>query len=137
MIRVLLFLASVALIAFGVVWIADRPGNIAITWQGYRIETTITVAAAAIASLVVWAVTVWAIFRNIRRTPDLVTRLINQRRGVRGYLAVSRGLIAVGAGDARAARKAAEEAQRIAPNEPLALLLNAQNAQLAGNRAEA
>ena len=71
------------------------------------------------------------------RSPDLISTLMSQRRGVRGYLAVSRGLIAVGAGDARAARKAAEEALRIAPNEPLALLLNAQNAQLAGNRAEA
>ena len=34
MIRVLLFLALVALLAFGVVWFADRPGEVAITWQG-------------------------------------------------------------------------------------------------------
>ena len=47
MIRVLLFLALVALLAFGVVWIADRPGDVAITWQGYRIETSVMVAAVA------------------------------------------------------------------------------------------
>src|SRR4051812_26733893 len=121
MIRVLLFLVLVALIAVGVVWIADRPGDIAITWQGYRIETTIMVAAAIIGAVIVAAVMLWAIIRNILRTPDLISALMSQRRGVRGYLAVSRGLIAVGAGDARAARKAAEEALRIAPNEPLAL----------------
>jgi HemY protein len=63
--------------------------------------------------------------------------VLSQRRGVRGYLALSRGLIAVGAGDSRTARKAAEEAERIAPGEPLALLLNAQCAQLAGDRAGA
>ena len=34
MIRVLLFLALVALMAFGVVWFADRPGDVAIVWQG-------------------------------------------------------------------------------------------------------
>ena len=34
MIRVILFLALVALLALGVVWIADRPGDVAITWQG-------------------------------------------------------------------------------------------------------
>ena len=45
MIRVLLFLALVALMAFGVVWIADRPGDIAIVWQGYRIETSVMVAS--------------------------------------------------------------------------------------------
>ena len=41
MIRVLLFLALVALMAFGVVWFADRPGDVAIVWQGYRIETSV------------------------------------------------------------------------------------------------
>ena len=46
---------------------------------------------------------------------------LSHRRGVRGYLAISRGLIAVGAGDARAAKRAADEAHRIAPGEPLAL----------------
>jgi HemY protein len=137
MMRVLFFLALAALIAFGVVWIADRPGDVAITWQGYRIETSVMVAAAAIAVVIFVALAAWAIIRNILRVPDLVSTVVSQRRGVRGYLAVSRGLIAVGAGDARAARKAAEEVQRIAPNEPLALLLNAQNAQLSGNRAEA
>jgi uncharacterized protein HemY len=56
---------------------------------------------------------------------------------VRGYIAVSRGLIAVGTGDARAARRFADEAQRIAPTEPLTLLLSAQASQLAGDRASA
>ena len=53
---------------------------------------------------------------------------------MRAYQAVSNGLIAVGSGDARAARKFTTDARRIAPNEPLTLLLSAQAAQLAGNR---
>ena len=56
---------------------------------------------------------------------------------MRGYLAVSQGLIAVGSGDARTARKYADEAGRHAPNEPLTLLLGAQTAQLTGDRAQA
>ncbi len=36
MIRVVLFLVSVALIAVGFAWVADRPGEVAITWMGYR-----------------------------------------------------------------------------------------------------
>jgi HemY protein len=39
MIRLVLFLVSVAVIAAGFVWVADRPGDVAITWMGYRIET--------------------------------------------------------------------------------------------------
>ena len=137
MIRVLLFLALVALAAFGFVWIADRPGNIAITWQGRQIETSVMVAAVALVVVVVLAIMLWSIVRNILRSPDLIAIFLSHRRGVRGYLAISRGLIAVGAGDARAARRAADDAGRIAPGEPLALLLDAQCAQLSGDRAAA
>ena len=44
---------------------------------------------------------------------------LRHRRGARGYLAVSQGLVAVGSGDVVAARRLMEEASRIAPNEPL------------------
>jgi HemY protein len=137
MIRVILFLALVALIALGAAWIADRPGDVAITWQGYRIETSVTVAAVGIVVLIVVALLLWSLIRTILRFPDLVAMALGHRRGVRGYLAISRGLVAIGAGDGKAAQKFAEEAERIAPGEPLALLLNAQCAQLAGDRAGA
>src|SRR6478735_6114687 len=137
MIRVLLFLALVALMAFGVVWFADRPGDVAIVWQGYRIETSVMVALVAVAIVALIAVIIWSIVRTILRSPDLIAMFMSHRRGVRGYLAISRGLVAVGAGDAAAAKRAANEAERIAPSEPLALLLNAQFAQLSGDRAAA
>jgi HemY protein len=137
MIRVILFLALVALIALGAVWVADRPGEIAITWQGYRIETSVMVAFVAILAVVVLSLMIWSLVRTILRSPDLIAMALGHRRGVRGYLAISRGLIAVGAGDVRAARKFADEAERIAPGEPLALLLHAQCAQLSGDRTEA
>jgi HemY protein len=137
MIRVLLFLALVAVLALGVVWMADRPGDVAIVWQGYRIETSVMVAVVAVALVALLAVLAWSIVRSILRSPDLIAMFLSHRRGVRGYLAISRGLIAVGAGDAAAAKRAATEADRVAPGEPLALLLNAQFAQLSGDRAAA
>ncbi|HEY0302708.1 MAG TPA: heme biosynthesis HemY N-terminal domain-containing protein, partial [Rhizomicrobium sp.] len=48
--------------------------------------------------------------------------------------AVSRGLIAIGAGDLRLARRSADEAARLSPGDPLMLLLTAQSAQMAGDR---
>jgi HemY protein len=137
MIRVILYLALVALLAAGAVWLAERPGDVTITWLGWRIETSVMVAATAIALVVAIAMMTWSLIRLVLRSPDLVRTALSQRRGVRGYLAISRGLIAVGAGDVRTARKAAGEADRTAPGEPLALLLNAQCAQLAGDRAAA
>src|SRR5262245_1748064 len=110
MIRVVLFLLSVSVIAWGFAWVADRPGQVAITWMGDRVETSVIVAAFAIAALVLIAMTAWAIVRAILRSPEQVSLLFRHRRAVRGYLAISRGLIAVGAGDLRLARKSADEA---------------------------
>jgi HemY protein len=137
MIRVILYLALVALLACGAAWIADRPGEVAITWQGWRIETSVMFAVVAISALVAAALLAWSLARTILRSPDLIAMFLSHRRGVRGYLAISRGLVAIGAGDVRAAKRAASDAERIAPGEPLALLLNAQCAQLAGDAASA
>lgn len=134
MIRVILYLALVALIAFGVVWLADRPGDVAVVWQGYRIETSVMVAVAGVALVSFITVLLWLLIRTILRSPDLIAMALSHRRGVRGYLAISRGLVAIGAGDAAAAKRASSEVERIAPGEPLALLLNAQVAQLSGDR---
>ena len=134
MIRVLIYLVIVALLAFGAVWLAERPGDVVITWQGERVETSVMVLMAAAAAVAVAAVFLWSIARAIVRSPDAVSRFLRNRRGVRAYQAVSHGLIAVGSGDARAAKKFTAEARRIAPGEPLTLLLSAQAAQLAGDR---
>ena len=137
MIRVVLFLASVAAIAAGVAWIADRPGNVAVTWMGYQIETSVMVAALAVVALALVVMLLWSIVRAILHSPEQVSLFFRHRRAVKGYLAVSRGLIAIGAGDLRVARKAADEAARLSPGDPLALLLTAQSAQMAGDRSAA
>ncbi|HVV60970.1 MAG TPA: heme biosynthesis HemY N-terminal domain-containing protein [Pseudolabrys sp.] len=134
MIQVVLFLISVGLLALGVAWFADRPGDVAITWLGYRIETSVMVALAAVALVAIFSVMLWAIARGILRSPDQVSLFMRHRRAVRGHLAVTRGLIAIGSGDEETARKSAGEAKRLAPEEPLSLLLNAQSAQMSGDR---
>ncbi len=137
MTRVLLFLLGVAALALGAVWLADRPGDIAITWLGYQIETSVMVGAAALAILVAAAILVWSILNGLVRAPRTLSGFRSNRRINRGYRAISRGIIAIGAGDAPAARRCAQEARRLMPNEPLALLLGAQTAQLAGDGTEA
>jgi HemY protein len=134
MIRVVIYLVVVGLLAFGAVWLADRPGDVAITWLGRRIETSVMVLAVALVAVAVLAAVLWSMVRAVLRSPDLVGRYLRTRRGVRGYLALSQGLVAVGSGDVVAARKFMEEASRIAPDEPLTLLLRAQTAQLGGDR---
>ncbi|MEJ2433973.1 MAG: heme biosynthesis HemY N-terminal domain-containing protein, partial [Pseudolabrys sp.] len=137
MIRVVLFLISLAVLAGGFAWLADRPGEIAITWMGYRIETSVMIAVLAVLTLVIVALLLWSLLRAILRSPEQVSLFFRHRRAVKGYLALTRGLIAIGAGDQRLARRAADEAARLSPGDPLTLLLSAQSAQMTGDRAGA
>ena len=137
MIRVILFLLAAAVLASGFVWVADRPGDIVITWMGYHIETSVMVAALALAGLVLVLMLLWAVVRFILRSPEQVSLFFRHRRAMKGYLAISRGLIAIGAGDLRGARRSADDAARLSPGDPLALLLTAQSAQMAGDRSGA
>ena len=137
MIRIALYLIVIGLAAYGIAWLADLPGDVVITWQGMRIETSLLIFGAATLAAVAILILVWVLIRAIVRSPYVLSRFLRHRRGVRAYEAISGGLIAVGAGDVETAQKHAATVKRIAPGEPLALLLHAQSAQLAGDRAEA
>jgi len=137
MIRVVVFLILVGALALGVAWLADRPGEVVVTWQGLRFETSLMVLGAAVVAAMAALLFVWWLLRAIVGSPFALRRRLHRRRGERAYAAISRGLIAVGAGDLAAARKHTADAQRLAPAEPLSLLLGAQSAQLAGDRAAA
>ena len=134
MIRVALYLIFVGVIAYGVALLADRPGDVVVTWQGLRIETSLLVLGAAIIAAVVILFLILGIVRWVARSPVMLARLLHNRRGLRAYEAISQGLIAVGSGDVVAAQRFTAQVQRLAPGEPLALLLSAQAAQLAGDR---
>ncbi len=137
MLRVALFLVVVGLIALAKAWLADRPGEVAITWLGWRIETSVMVLTVALIAAVASCMLLWALVRGLWRSPGQVASALRNRRETRGQRAIMHGLIAVGAGDARAAQRYAEEARKLAPEDPLALLLTAQSAQLNGDRRSA
>jgi HemY protein len=137
MIRVLIYLFIVCVVTVGGVWLAERPGEVAITWQGVRVETSVMVALVAVVAIAVAVTLLWSLIRAALRWPEALARKRQTRRGARGYQAVSQGLIAVASGDMRAAKRFTDEARRLAPSEPLTLLLGAQTAQLAGDRPSA
>ncbi|MBS7697149.1 heme biosynthesis HemY N-terminal domain-containing protein [Chelatococcus sp. YT9] len=134
MIRVLAFLALLALVALGASWLADRPGEVAVIWQGYRIETSVAVLLAAVLALAFLLVCLWSLLHLVLRLPSVMSFASRARRRNRGYVAVSRGMVAVGAGDPLAARRHASDAERWLGREPLTLLLKAQAAQISGDR---
>src|SRR4029077_8620057 len=84
-------------------------------------------------AVVAAVVMIWNILRYSFRLPPAMSVANRARRREKGYAALSRGIVAVGTGDARLAGKAAAEVQRLLPDEPLALLLRAEAAQLTGD----
>ncbi|MGX1096723.1 heme biosynthesis HemY N-terminal domain-containing protein [Amorphus sp. MBR-141] len=137
MIRLLVFLVLVFALALAGAWVADRPGAVEIEWLGYQIQTSTTVAVAGLVAVVVLAIILWSLFRAILRSPGKMSRFLTRRKKDKGYQALSNGLIAVGSGDYRLARRYSVEARRTLPNEPAVALLEAQTAQLGGDRAQA
>lgn len=137
MIRLLAFLAVLVALAFGFAWLADRPGEVTFVWQGYRLETDVMTALVGAVAALVAVLFVLAVIRAIWNTPGAIGSFFGRRRRDKGWAALSRGMIAVGAGDLGTAVKASGEARDVLGDEPLALLLEAQSAQLIGDRAGA
>jgi HemY protein len=134
MIRVVLFLAAVGILAVGLTWLADRPGEVAITWQGLQVETSVLALVLAVVSIALLAVVLAWVLGAIWRAPRRARHALDRRRQRTGREAITHGLVALGAGDARAAAKHAKLAHRVAGEDPLSLLLRAQTAQMLGDR---
>lgn len=137
MIRIIFTLGLIAVIALGLATLADVPGAISIVFAGKKIETSLLVGGAAVLVLAVMIAVIWSVIRFIFRIPGLWSITWRARRRHKGQAALSRGLVAVGSGDAKLARRQAADALRLLGKEPLSLLLAAQAAQLSGERRDA
>jgi HemY protein len=134
MVRIILFLVLIALAAVGAAWVAEQTGDVVLSWGGTKITTTLPVFVLALGITVVAAVVLWAILRGLWRTPERIRRGRRERRHARGRHAITQGLLAIGHGDSASARAHADVARKHAGQDPLALLLHAQSAQLDGDR---
>ncbi|TYO62188.1 hypothetical protein FXV83_33975 [Bradyrhizobium hipponense] len=137
MLRIVLFLVLIALAAAGAAWVADQPGDLVLTAGGFRASTTLPRFVFLLGLFAAAVVLVWSILTTIWRTPGRLRRRRHEKRHARGRHAITHGLLAIGHGDTALARRHAQAARRHAPDDPLALLLHAQSAQLEGNRDEA
>jgi HemY protein len=126
-------LVAIALIVAAVVFVADRPGGVDITWQGWEIETSVAVLVLAAAIVAAVAYVLLGVIRFILRSPRSFARARRERRRREGYRALTQGMVAVAAGDAEEAQKLARRADSLLAEPPLTLLLSAQAAQLTGN----
>lgn len=130
--KIAAFLALVVL-AVAAATVADYPGTVDITWQGWQIDTSVGVLVAAVAIL---ALVLWVLIALIAAAVRLPRRFRRNRRARRrrlGELALTRGIAALAAADTAAARRQAERAEALLGGNPLVLMLAAQVAQAEGD----
>lgn len=135
--KIALLVAIVLGFAAIAAWMADRPGQIAVEWLGYRIETSVGVLIAGLLLLIAVLAALGRLLLLVSRGPRLLARRRELKKRRQGELALVRGLVAVAAGDARDARKQAVAAEGATEGSPLSLLLAAQAAQLNGDMSAA
>ena len=133
MIRAILALIVLAAVAATAAWLSQNPGDVSVNWRGWRIESSaatalMAVAAVAAATAILYRVWVW-----LRRGPRRMDETREAERRRQGYRALSRGMVAVAAGDRDESRKLAHRAEALLEEPPLTLLLSAQAAQLSGD----
>lgn len=134
MIRVFWYIIKVALLIALAVWLANDPGRVTMTLQGYKIETSVGMLIfLAFLPIILTAIgyhfwkKIKAIPRNFRQSQEL-------SRKEKGYIALTRGMVAVAAGDAKTAKAMALKAETFLNDEALTSLLKAQTAQLTGDQ---
>src|SRR5690606_10084123 len=139
MLRVLFYLVIVAALGFGFAWLADRPGELDVTFAGNHYNVPLITAVAGIVALVAAILILWWLVKSIIQSPYTLRRHFRARKRDRGYQSLSTGLIAAGAGDAEAARRMTKQAGKLlrADQEPLIKLLEAQTAMLEGRTEDA
>ncbi|MDH3232074.1 MAG: heme biosynthesis protein HemY [Alphaproteobacteria bacterium] len=129
-VRALVIFALLAAISALAAWLTDNPGQVSVVWQGYRIDTSVGIILSAVALLAIVLAVLYRIWRAIFSTVRVAKRVRGQRRMRDGYLALSRGLVAVAAGDADEAKRQARRADNLLEEPALTHLLAAQAAQL-------
>lgn len=137
MVRLILFLVIAIALAWGVVWIADNPGQMSLEWGGWRVDTSAGVLGMAVLVFAVAVALFYRLWLFLTRAPGRIGDALKERRSQKGYKALTKGMVAVAAGDAEEAKRQVGKADGLLGEPPLTLLLKAQAAQLNGDEGAA
>ena len=132
--RGLLALIVIAAVVAAAGFLASHPGHVEIVWQGWQIDTSAAVLMAIFiaAVLLLWGLI--ALAGGLLRAPRRWRRRRAVRRRRAGEAAVTRGLVALAAGDTVRAQREAARATQLLRGAPVPLLLAAEAAQQQGDR---
>ncbi len=131
-VRVFLALVALGAVATAAAWLTETPGAVTLAWRDWRVDTSVAMLVLFVALLFLSGAGVYWLLRLFLRAPRTMMENRAARRRENGYLALTRGMVAVAAGDAAEARRQARRASEVLGRPPGALLIGAQAAQMEG-----
>src|SRR6056297_2465029 len=142
LLKVLIFIAIVAGLAFGVGYLTEMNEVALLTVAGR--EFTLTPLVAIVLALVL-LLSVWLLFRAVglivatlrflNGDETAISRYFNRRAERKGFEALAEGMMALAAGEGRLAIRKAERAEKYLQRPELTKLVLAQGAEMAGDPA--
>lgn len=141
LLTILLFVAAVAALTWGALWLMQAEGyaNINILGSEATLSLIQMVIAAVLLVLAVWLglkllAFLVALFKFLNGDETAITRYFSRNREKRGFKALTEGLMALAAGEGDEALAKAKQADKLLDRPDLTNLLTAQAAELKGDR---
>ncbi|MEQ9146050.1 MAG: heme biosynthesis HemY N-terminal domain-containing protein [Parvibaculaceae bacterium] len=131
--RVLVPFGLLALLSGLAIWLADNPGTVTVLWRGYEIRTSFVAGLFAVSLTTFLVLLGYRLFATFMKSPAGFSSFLAARKRRKGYQALSKGMVAIAAGDTREADLYAAQAHKFLDEPAMTLLLAAQAAQLKGD----
>jgi len=139
--KILLFVAIVVALAYGVQWLLAVSGEVLVSFAGdeYVLSPLVVVIGLLILMLALWIVFKLAgllvsVLRFINGDDTAISRHFERNRERKGYEALSDSLIALASGEAREAAAKAQKAEKYLERPEVTDVVVAQAAEAAGER---
>lgn len=133
MLRALWFFAQLAIVVCAAIWIISQKGAVDIAWNNYDISLNLGIFLLVVVLFTLVVVSLFRLFGAIVSMPQSFSRRRREKNRAKGFRSLTRGFVAIAAGDAKKATQYAKEVRALLPDERgLPLLLEAQAARLRG-----
>jgi len=112
-----------SILGFFTIWLKKDPGNIAISWYGWIIETSMPILILAFLSIFLLIYLIFIFIKNIYILPKNIKKQINKKRNNNAINNIVNAYSARGMGELELAKKYADKAKFL-NKSPLKLLLD-------------
>lgn len=134
MIRTALIVFLIAAAAVAILALTGDPGHASLVWLDWRADLTAAAAILLVLFVSLAAMTIWRLLMWVAEAPRRAERARAETRRRQANEVLSRGFLAVAAGDGSEARRLAQKAADLAEDAPgVVRVLAAQAAEVAGD----